>query len=158
MNWKSVRDVDNEGYHVAMSHPALQDLYGSTYFDLPYVNGVSRSLGSFNPHAGRRWSVRNYVRIAGDQEWLPENKRRVWGYYGLFPNLVIAVTPESVQFYQEFPLAVDRTLIRGAVYRRPDETGASASRAILPGGSTAKPTGRHSALDLVQRVDALLRL
>ena len=38
VNWKSVRDVDNEGYHVAMAHPALQDLYGSTYFDEPFVN------------------------------------------------------------------------------------------------------------------------
>ena len=35
VNWKSIRDVDNEGYHVAMAHPALQDLYGSTYRDEP---------------------------------------------------------------------------------------------------------------------------
>ncbi len=61
VNWKSVRDVDNEGYHVAMAHPALQDLYGSTYFDEPFKNGVSRSFATYNPHAGRRWSVRNYV-------------------------------------------------------------------------------------------------
>ena len=26
VNWKSVRDVDNEGYHVPMAHPSLQDL------------------------------------------------------------------------------------------------------------------------------------
>ena len=64
VNWKSVRDVDNEGYHVAMAHPALQDLYGATYFDEPFVNGVSRSFATYNPHAGRRWSVKNYVNIA----------------------------------------------------------------------------------------------
>lgn len=121
VNWKSVRDVDNEGYHVAMAHPALQDLYGASYADQPYVNGVSRSLGFFNPHAGRRWSVRNYVALAHDQPLLPEDKRKVWGYYGLFPNAVLAVTPELVQFYQEFPLGVGRTLVRGAVYRRPVE-------------------------------------
>ena len=28
-NWKCVRDVDNEGYHVPMAHPGLQDLYGN---------------------------------------------------------------------------------------------------------------------------------
>src|SRR3546814_9502634 len=28
VNWKAVRDVDNEGYHVPMAHPGLQDLYG----------------------------------------------------------------------------------------------------------------------------------
>ena len=62
VNWKSVRDVDNEGYHVAMAHPALQDLYGATYFDEPFVSGVSRSFATYNPHAGRRWSVRKYIK------------------------------------------------------------------------------------------------
>ncbi len=122
VNWKSVRDVDNEGYHVAMAHPALQDLYGASYTDHTYIDGVNHAVGQFNPHAGRRWSVRNYVAIAGDQEWLPENRRREWGYYGLFPNSVIAVTPESVQFYQEFPLEVGQTLLRSATYRRPQES------------------------------------
>jgi phenylpropionate dioxygenase-like ring-hydroxylating dioxygenase large terminal subunit len=122
VNWKSVRDVDNEGYHVAMAHPALQDLYGASYSDHSYVDGVNYAAGQFNPHAGRRWSVRNYVALAGGQEWLPEERRREWGYYGLFPNAVIAVTPESVQFYQEFPLDVGQTLLRNAAYRRPEES------------------------------------
>jgi carnitine monooxygenase subunit len=84
VNWKSVRDVDNEGYHVAMAHPALQDLYGATYFDQPYENGVSRSLGQFTAFAGRCWSVRNYVKIAHEQPSLPEDKRRLvynWSDY-----------------------------------------------------------------------------
>jgi carnitine monooxygenase subunit len=34
VNWKSVRDVDNEGYHVPLAHPGLQELYGRTYRDL----------------------------------------------------------------------------------------------------------------------------
>jgi phenylpropionate dioxygenase-like ring-hydroxylating dioxygenase large terminal subunit len=122
VNWKSVRDVDNEGYHVAMAHPALQDLYGASYFDQPYEKGVSRSLGRFNAHAGRCWSVRSYVKAAQSRAGMPEDKRDLWGYYGLFPNAVIAVTPESIQFYQEFPLAVGSTLIRSAVYRRRHES------------------------------------
>ena len=83
-----MRDVDNEGYHVAMAHPALQDLYGSTYFDEPFVNGVSRSFATYNPHAGRRWSVRNYVKIAPEATHLPEHLRKAWVYYGMFPNTV----------------------------------------------------------------------
>ncbi len=122
VNWKSVRDVDNEGYHVAMAHPALQDLYGATYFDEPFVDGVSRSFATYNPHAGRRWSVRNYVKIAPVPERLPEYLRRAWLYYGLFPNGALALTPESVQFYQEFPLSTGETLLRGAVYRYPEES------------------------------------
>lgn len=122
VNWKSVRDVDNEGYHVAMAHPALQDLYGSTYYDEPFVNGVCRSFASYNPHAGRRWSVRNYVRIAPEPSHLPDHLKKAWIYYGLFPNAVIAVTPEGCQFYQEFPLSTGETMLRGGVYRYRDES------------------------------------
>ncbi len=122
VNWKSIRDVDNEGYHVALAHPALQDLYGSTYFDEPFENGASRSIGRYQSHAGRRWSVRNYIKLSGRSQTVPEQYANVWGYYGLFPNAVIAVTPETVQFYQEIPLGVDRSLIRGAVYRHPQES------------------------------------
>lgn len=122
VNWKSVRDVDNEGYHVAMAHPALQDLYGANYTDQIYADGMSSSHAPYNRHAGRRWSVRNYIAIAPEQTWLPEHKRRLWGYYGLFPNAVISVAPEMVQFYQELPLAHDRTILRGAIYRRRDES------------------------------------
>jgi len=43
INWKSIRDVDNEGYHVPRAHPSLNDLYGNKYYDEPFVNGVSRS-------------------------------------------------------------------------------------------------------------------
>ncbi|QRM55935.1 aromatic ring-hydroxylating dioxygenase subunit alpha [Sinorhizobium sp. BG8] len=122
VNWKSVRDVDNEGYHVAMAHPALQDLYGSTYYDEPFVNGLCRSFATYNPHAGRRWSVRQYVKIAPENKALPEHLRKAWIYYGIFPNAVIAVTPETMQFYQEFPLSVGRTMLRGAIYRHRDES------------------------------------
>ncbi|RCW81561.1 aromatic ring-hydroxylating oxygenase subunit alpha [Phyllobacterium bourgognense] len=122
VNWKSVRDVDNEGYHVAMAHPALQDLYGSTYYDEPFINGVSRSFASYNPHAGRRWSVRNYINLAPEATHLPENLRNAWIYYGIFPNSVISVTPEGAQYYQEFPLSTGETLLRGAAFRHKDET------------------------------------
>lgn len=131
VNWKSVRDVDNEGYHVAMAHPALQDLYGSTYYDEPFVNGLSRSFATYNPHAGRRWSVGRYVKVAPENTRLPEHLRKAWIYYGLFPNSVLAVTPETVQFYQEFPLSVGRTLLRGGVYRYPDESREQAAARYL---------------------------
>ena len=126
-----MRDVDNEGYHVAMAHPALQDLYGATYFDEPFVNGVSRSFATYNPHAGRRWSVRNYINIAPEPAHLPEHLRKAWIYYGIFPNMVIAVMPESVQFYQEFPLSTGETLLRGAIYRYRDESREQAAARYL---------------------------
>lgn len=131
VNWKSVRDVDNEGYHVAMAHPALQDLYGATYFDEPFVNGVSRSFATYNPHAGRRWSVKNYIKLAPEPKRLPDHLKNAWIYYGLFPNAVISVMPESVQFYQEFPLSTGETMLRGAIYRYADESREQAAARYL---------------------------
>ncbi|MCB1462541.1 MAG: aromatic ring-hydroxylating dioxygenase subunit alpha [Nitratireductor sp.] len=122
VNWKSVRDVDNEGYHVAMAHPALQDLYGATYYDEPFVDGVCRSYADCYDRGGRLWSVRHYIKTLEPRDHIPEELQRAWIYYGLFPNSVVAVTPESMQFYQEFPVSVNETILRGATYRYRDET------------------------------------
>ena len=125
-----------------MAHPALQDLYGATYFDEPFVNGVSRSFATYNPHAGRRWSVKKYVDIAPEPTHLPEHLRKAWVYYGIFPNMVIATTPETVQFYQEFPLSTSETLLRGAIYRYRTRAASRRRRAIWPSASTATPWPR----------------
>jgi carnitine monooxygenase subunit len=122
VNWKAVRDVDNEGYHVPMAHPGLQDLYGHGYFDEPLSGGSNRSFGPFNDGPGRLWSVRHYKKILPQMPNLPESHRRAWVYLGMFPNTVMAFYPESVMFYQEFPVRAGLTLQRGATYRYKDET------------------------------------
>ena len=122
VNWKSVRDVDNEGYHVPMAHPSLQDLYGKNYFDEPFVNGISKTHASFSGKTARNWSVKNYKRFSSPASHLPDKYKNSWNYFGIFPNAVIAVTPETVQFYQEFPISTDLTLLRGSIYRHKNET------------------------------------
>ena len=122
VNWKSVRDVDNEGYHVALAHPSLQELYGRTYRDLHLKDGLSVSIGWFDEGLARGWSVKNYVRISPPRPELPAHLQKAWTYYGLFPNAVFAVTPEGAQFYQEIPIGPGRTRISGRMYRWPDES------------------------------------
>lgn len=122
VNWKSVRDVDNEGYHVALAHPGLQDLYGRSYADHYLENGLSMSIGWFGDRPGRLWSVRNYANISPPRPELPAHLQRAWVYYGLFPNQVFAITPEGMQFYHDLPLHVGATRVTGRVYRWPAET------------------------------------
>jgi carnitine monooxygenase subunit len=122
VNWKSVRDVDNEGYHVPMAHPALQELYGRSYADAYLPGNLAASYARFGDAPGRRWSVRQYVKHAQTPAHLPARLRRNWNYYGLFPNAVIAFTPESIQFYQEIPISPTQTLLTGRTYRNPDES------------------------------------
>jgi phenylpropionate dioxygenase-like ring-hydroxylating dioxygenase large terminal subunit len=121
VNWKAVRDVDNEGYHVPMAHPGLRDLYGRGYYDEPFINGVSRAFGPFNEGEGSLWSVRHYKKLLPEATHLPESHRRAWLYLGLFPNTVMTFYPDCVTFYQEFPVSTGQTFQRGGVYCLPDD-------------------------------------
>ncbi|MGI9483754.1 MAG: aromatic ring-hydroxylating oxygenase subunit alpha [Hyphomicrobiales bacterium] len=122
VNWKAVRDVDNEGYHVPIAHPALQDLYGKNYFDEPTIAGTNRSYAQFDDEPSRLWSVRHYKEILPEAEHLPETHQRAWLYIGIFPNTVLTFYPESVGFYQEYPIAVGKTMQRAGEYVLPNDT------------------------------------
>lgn len=122
VNWKSVRDVDNEGYHVPMAHPGLQDLYGRTYRDHYLENGLSMSIGWFGDVPGKLWSVRHYAKVSPPRPDLPPHLQRAWTYYGLFPNQVFSFTPEGMQFYHDIPISEGVTRLTGRGYRWPNET------------------------------------
>ncbi|HAO57800.1 MAG TPA: ring-hydroxylating oxygenase subunit alpha, partial [Alphaproteobacteria bacterium] len=95
VNWKSMRDVDNEGYHVPKAHPSLQDLYGKDYVDEPYVDGASLSIGKLNDKPRQFWSVREYRKLVSRLTHLPAPQNDSWIYIGIFPNSVIALYPDS---------------------------------------------------------------
>lgn len=116
VNWKAVRDVDNEGYHVPIAHPALQDLYGEKYYDEQLPNGIARSFGPFNDEDARLWSVRGYRNLLPKVDHLPESHQNAWLYVGLFPNAVLFFYPDSIGFYQEVPVSPTETLQRGGDY------------------------------------------
>ena len=120
-NWKCVRDVDNEGYHVPLAHPGLHDLFGSNYYDEPLESGTNRSLGSFREGKNSLWSVKNYRAILSAKQTLDEVHKNAWLYIGVFPNMVLGLYPDSVIFYQEFPVENGKTIQRGATYRYTEE-------------------------------------
>jgi phenylpropionate dioxygenase-like ring-hydroxylating dioxygenase large terminal subunit len=119
-NWKAVRDVDNEGYHVPIAHPSLQDLYGGLYRDSRAGLGMGRSFAPFNDAPDKFWSVARYKTLLPDVEHLPPSHRRAWLYIGMFPNIVLTLYPDRVGFYQEYPLALGKTEQRIALYGRDD--------------------------------------
>ncbi len=122
VNWKSMRDVDNEGYHVAMAHPGLNDLYGKDYRDYSYKSGgATHSIGTFNSTPPVHWSVRNYRKMV---DALPEpwaSLPKAWLYVAVFPNTVIGLYPDSVIFYQDIPVSPTCSRQRYAGYKRRDE-------------------------------------
>lgn len=120
-NWKSLRDVDNEGYHVRQAHPALHELYGDGYADGDWEGFTSRSDGVFNDGPGRSWSVHAYKALL-DASPVEGPAARRWSYYNLFPNTVLGLYPDSAIWYQEIPLSEGETIQRGRAYRFAEET------------------------------------
>jgi phenylpropionate dioxygenase-like ring-hydroxylating dioxygenase large terminal subunit len=120
-NWKAVRDVDNEGYHVPIAHPALYDLYGRQYVDELPGGGVSRSVGRFDSVRSKRWSVRHYKTLRPASGKTLGDEAQNWTYIGMFPNLVFVFYPEQIGYYQEWPISVQRTFQRGSFYGLRDD-------------------------------------
>jgi phenylpropionate dioxygenase-like ring-hydroxylating dioxygenase large terminal subunit len=65
-------------------------------------------------------SERGYQALLDLFEHLPAERRRVWSYYRLWPNLAFDVYPDQVDFMQFVPVSPTETLIREIGYVRPD--------------------------------------
>ncbi len=133
INWKTVRDVDNEGYHVAQAHPGLHDLYGENYWDEKYHYWSTVSVGEINKKPSKLWTVKKYRKILEQLEEPYSKLPRHWLYIGIFPNAVFGFYPDSVIFYQEVPLKYNETQIRSAVYKRNNESRALKALRFLSG-------------------------
>ncbi len=118
-NWKVVHDIDNEGYHVPVGHPQLQELYGKHYSD-HVIGGHSVSTARLNDKPGKNWSVRNYQQLLPQFDHLPEENQRLWFYISIFPNMVLGLYPDSIEYYMTIPVSTQKTILKGASYALPD--------------------------------------
>lgn len=121
LDWKSIVDIDNEGYHVPGGHPELFDLTGSTYRDEVLEGGLGRSYGSFKNRQHKSPLIQNYVSALPESSYLPESHHHLWIYWGMFPGIVITLFPDMVEVYQVYPMAYQKSVMAGACYALPDE-------------------------------------
>ncbi|GAB5469932.1 MAG: hypothetical protein Kilf2KO_29620 [Rhodospirillales bacterium] len=122
VDWKNQMDNYLEGYHVPVGHPGLYDLFGAAYENAPAPGGVARALHGFRspdkPVAG--WSTRHYRKLLPEVTHLPEQRRKVWSYYALFPYVALDFYPDQVDFFQVVPDGVGRSRLRSRCYALPD--------------------------------------
>ncbi len=118
-NWKVVHDIDNEGYHVPIGHPSLQQLYGKSYKDFT-EDGHSLSTATINEKPGKLWSVKNYQNLLPKFDHLPEENQKLWLYGNIFPSMVLGFYPDCMEFYMTIPVSTDKTILRGGSYSLPD--------------------------------------
>ncbi len=119
VNWKTVADNYADGLHIAVAHPGLSRLFGTSY-RIEARDWVDKMSGVLQPVASARWSERAYRALLPRLDTVPAEQRQLWAYYKLWPNIAFDVYPDQVDFMQFIPLSPTQTLIREIAYVHPD--------------------------------------
>ena len=120
VNWKNIADNYVDALHVDVAHPGLKAMFGNTY-GIEVKGDVHKMWGDMVPSNKDTLSNRAYKEVLPDVDWLPEEKRRHWAYYKLWPNLALEMYPDQVAFMQFIPISATRTMIREIPYGVPDD-------------------------------------
>jgi phenylpropionate dioxygenase-like ring-hydroxylating dioxygenase large terminal subunit/DNA-binding transcriptional regulator YbjK len=123
IDWKNVVENYVEDYHFPIGHPGLSALMESKYDrEILPAGGTMRLSHRMREKPLKSWSAERYARFLPVIEHLPEDMRRRWTYFGLFPNVFFDIYPEWLDFFQLVPLGPGRTLIRARSYGFPDDS------------------------------------
>jgi phenylpropionate dioxygenase-like ring-hydroxylating dioxygenase large terminal subunit len=119
VNWKNVADNYGDGLHIPVAHPGLTRLFAGSYW-LEAKPWVDKMEGTITERPSSNWAERGYQNLLPLFDHLPNDRRRIWSYYRLWPNVAFDVYPDQVDFMQFVPLSPTETLIREISYVRPD--------------------------------------
>ncbi|HEX8233238.1 MAG TPA: aromatic ring-hydroxylating dioxygenase subunit alpha [Caulobacteraceae bacterium] len=120
VNWKNVADNYADGLHIPVAHPGLTRLFGMSYA-IEAQAWVDKMSGRLQPRPSAAWSERLYQSLLPALGHLPPERRDLWAYYKLWPNIAFDVYPDQVDFMQFLPVSPTETLIREIAYVWPDE-------------------------------------
>ena len=121
IDWKNVVENYLEDYHFPIGHPGLSALMEAQYDREIFPGGTMRLSHRMREKPLRSWSAERYAKFLPVIEHLPEDMRRRWTYFGLFPNVYFDIYPEWFDYFQVLPLAAGRTLIRARSFGFPDD-------------------------------------
>jgi phenylpropionate dioxygenase-like ring-hydroxylating dioxygenase large terminal subunit len=119
VNWKNVGDNYSDALHIRVAHPGLTRLFDRGY-GVESRGWVDKMWGGLVEEVSSNPSERMYQKYLPDVEHLPAERKRLWSYYKLWPNIAFDVYPDQVDFMQSIPLSPTRTVIREIAYVLPD--------------------------------------
>jgi phenylpropionate dioxygenase-like ring-hydroxylating dioxygenase large terminal subunit len=120
VNWKNIGDNYSDGLHIPVAHPGLTRLFGKGY-GIEAAPLVDKMWGHLIDEVSENPSERAYQKYLPDVEHLPEERKRLWTYFKLFPNVAFDIYPDQVDFMQWIPVSPTTCLIREIAYALPDE-------------------------------------
>ena len=121
VDWKNVMDNFLEGYHIPTGHPGLYRLFGNHYEVETREGGVARAYSWMRDKPSTNWSERHYQKLLPPVEHLPEERRRAWVYYSMFPNLAFDLYPDLISYFQVLPTGPGQSVLRARAYGHPDK-------------------------------------
>jgi phenylpropionate dioxygenase-like ring-hydroxylating dioxygenase large terminal subunit/AcrR family transcriptional regulator len=121
IDWKNVVENYVEDYHFPIGHPGLSALMEPQYDRESFPGGTMRLSHRMREQPLRSWSAQAYAKLLPVMEHLPEDMRRRWTYFGLYPNVFFDIYPEWMDYFHVLPLAAGRTLIRARSFGFKDD-------------------------------------
>ena len=103
IDWKNVVENYVEDYHFPIGHPGLSALMESQYDRDVRDGGTMRLSHRMRAKPLKSWSAERYAAFLPVIEHLPEDMRRRWTYFGLFPNVYFDIYPEWLDFFHIVP-------------------------------------------------------
>ena len=116
IDWKNVIENYVEDYHFPIGHPGLSALMEAKYDRESFPGGTMRLSHRMREKPLKSWSAQGYAKFLPVIEHLPQDMRRRWTYFGLYPNVFFDIYPEWLDFFHVLPLGAGRTLIRARSY------------------------------------------
>lgn len=120
VNWKNISDNYSDGLHIPVAHPGLTRLFGRGY-GVEAEPFVDKMWGQLVEDASSNRSERMYQQVLPDVGHLPPERKRLWTYFKLWPNMAFDIYPDQIDFMQFIPISPTKTLIREIAYALPDE-------------------------------------
>jgi phenylpropionate dioxygenase-like ring-hydroxylating dioxygenase large terminal subunit len=119
VNWKNVGDNYSDNLHIPVVHDGLSRIFARSY-RIEAQEWVDRMSGDLVEAPSPHFWERFYQAHLPDAPHLPEDSRRRWLYYKLWPNIAFDIYADQIDFMQWLPLTPTTSLLREMAYALPD--------------------------------------
>jgi phenylpropionate dioxygenase-like ring-hydroxylating dioxygenase large terminal subunit len=119
VNWKNVGDNYSDGMHIPVAHPGLSRLFAGTY-QIEAKEWVDKMWGDISDAPSNHWPERQYQKLLDGFTHIPADRRKLWVYYKMWPNVAFDIYPDQIDFMQFVPVSATTTMIREIAYVHPD--------------------------------------
>ena len=119
VNWKNVGDNYSDNLHIPVAHDGLTRIFGKSY-EISAHGWADRMKGDLVERTSANFWEAFYQKHLPDAPHLPDESRRRWLYYKLWPNMAFDIYADQVDFMQWLPVSPTMCVLREMAFALPD--------------------------------------